>query len=102
MAELKWAESAVKDLDNICTYIAEDSEEYARMFARKIIDTIETTAAFPYSDRIVPEMQNEMIREKILTNYRIIYRINNDSIEVVRIIHNARNFKDINFKDINK
>lgn len=38
------------------------------------MDTIETTAAFPYSGRIVPEMKNEMIREKILTNYRIIYR----------------------------
>lgn len=96
MAELRWAESALKDLDNICNYIAEDSEEYARMFARSIIDSIETAAAFPYSGRIVPEMKNELIREKILTNYRIIYRINNDSIEVVRIMHNARNFKDIN------
>lgn len=96
MAELRWAESAVKDLNNICIYIAEDSAEYARMFARRIMDTIETTAAFPYSGRIVPEMKNEMIREKILSNYRIIYRINNDSVEVVRIIHNARNFKDIN------
>lgn len=96
MAELRWAESAVKDLDIICNYIAEDSEEYARMFARSIIDSVETAAAFPYSGRVVPEMNNEMLREKVLTNYRIIYRINNDSIEVVRIIHNARNFKDIN------
>ncbi|WP_433747632.1 type II toxin-antitoxin system RelE/ParE family toxin [Falsibacillus pallidus] len=96
MAELRWAESAVKDLDNICNYIAEDSEEYARMFARSIIDFVETIAAFPYSGRVVVEMNNEMIREKVLTNYRIIYRINNDSIEVVRIIHSARNFKDIN------
>ncbi|WP_264184015.1 type II toxin-antitoxin system RelE/ParE family toxin [Bacillus shivajii] len=66
------------------------------MFARSIIDSIETTADFPYSGGIVPEMKNEMIREKVLTNYRIIYRINKDSIEVVRIIYNARNFKDIN------
>lgn len=96
MAKLRWAESAVKDLDNICNYIAEDSEEYARMFARSIIDSIETMATFPYSGRIVPELKNDMVREKVLTNYRIIYRINDDSIEVVRIIHNARNFKDIN------
>ncbi|WP_272434524.1 hypothetical protein [Terrihalobacillus insolitus] len=40
MAELRWAESAVKDLDNICTYIAEDSEEYSRMFARRIMNAI--------------------------------------------------------------
>ncbi|MCT2536522.1 type II toxin-antitoxin system RelE/ParE family toxin [Aquibacillus koreensis] len=96
MAELRWAESAVKDLDNICTYIAEDSEEYARMFARKIMDAIETTAVFPNSGRIVSELKDEKIREKVLSNYRIIYRINNDAVEVVRIIHNARNFKYIN------
>ncbi len=30
MAELRWAESAVKDLDNICTYIAEDSERICK------------------------------------------------------------------------
>ncbi|WP_052002235.1 type II toxin-antitoxin system RelE/ParE family toxin [Halalkalibacter wakoensis] len=87
--------TAVKDLDNICNYIAEDSQEYARVFAKSIIDSIETTAAFSYSGRIVPEMKNEMIREKILTNYRIIYRIKSDSIEVVRITHNARDFNDI-------
>jgi toxin ParE1/3/4 len=96
MVELRWAETAVRDLDQICTYIAEDSEEYARMFARKIIDTIETIAAFPYSGRIVPEVKNEMIREKILTNYRIIYRVKDELVEVVRIIHNAKNIKDIN------
>lgn len=67
MVELRWAETAVRDLDQLCTYIAEDSEEYARMFARRVMDIIETTAAFPYSGRIVPEMKNEMIREKILT-----------------------------------
>ncbi|CDO03634.1 Plasmid stabilisation system protein [Oceanobacillus picturae] len=95
MAELRWAESAVKDLDNVCTYIAEDSEEYARMFARRIMEAIETAAVFPHSGRIVPELKDEKVREKVLSNYRIIYRINNDAVEVVRIIHNARNFKDI-------
>ncbi len=60
------------------------------------MDAIETTAVFPHSGRIVPELKDEKIREKVLSNYRVIYRINNDAVEVVRIIHNARNFKDIN------
>lgn len=95
MVELRWVESAVKDLEQICNYIADDSEEYAKIFARRIIDLIETTAVFPYSGRIVPEMKNEMIREKIFNNYRIIYRIKDESIEIVRIIHNARNIKEL-------
>lgn len=96
MAELRWAESAVRDLEKTCDYIAEDSEVYAKVFARRIIDALEATATFPYSGRLVPEMKNEMIREKILASYRLIYRVKEESIEVVRIIHSAKNFKDIN------
>ncbi len=59
MAQLRWADSAVKDLGKICDFIAEDSEIYAKLFARKVIETVERTAIFPYSERIVPEINNE-------------------------------------------
>ncbi|MCL6573436.1 MAG: type II toxin-antitoxin system RelE/ParE family toxin [Bacillus sp. (in: Bacteria)] len=95
MVDLRWAESAVKDLEDICNYIANDSEEYARNFARRIIDTIETITTFPNSGRIVPEFNNDRIREKILLNYRIIYRINGSRMEIIRIIHHARDFNQI-------
>jgi toxin ParE1/3/4 len=85
MVELRWSESAVHDLEELCNYIAKDSEEYARNIARRIIDNIESVAAFPYSGRIVPEYNNEVIREKILLNYRLIYRIFEDKMEIVRI-----------------
>lgn len=68
MVDLRWAESAVKDLEDIGNFIAKDSEENARNTARRIIDTIETIATFPYSGRVVPEFNNEMIREKIFLN----------------------------------
>ncbi|MBU9719910.1 MULTISPECIES: type II toxin-antitoxin system RelE/ParE family toxin [Bacillaceae] len=95
MVELVWAESAVKDLEGICNYIAQDSEEYANIFAIRVIDTIETIAIFPSSGRVVPELNNDMIREMVLTNYRIIYRFNNEKMEIVRIIHNARQLKKL-------
>jgi len=95
MVELRWSESAVKDLEELCNYISIDSGEYAKNIARRIIDNIETAATFPYSGRIVPEYNNEMIREKILLNYRIIYRIFEDKMEIVRIIHHARDFNQI-------
>jgi len=45
---------------------------------------------FPQSGRIVPEYRNENIREKIYKHYRIIYRIKNNSIEIVAIYHGSR------------
>lgn len=95
MVEIRWSESAVKDLDELCTYIATDSEEYARNIARRIFNNIETVSTFPYSGRVVPEFNNDMVREKILLNYRIIYRIYEDKMEIVRIIHHARDFNQV-------
>lgn len=34
MAKLRWALSAVKDLEAICEFIAEDSELYARILQK--------------------------------------------------------------------
>ncbi|QHE54216.1 type II toxin-antitoxin system RelE/ParE family toxin [Pontibacillus sp. HMF3514] len=93
MAEIIWAQSAVNDLDEICTYISHDSEEYARLFARRILEAIEQVATFPLSGKIVPELKNQLIRGKIHGNYRIIYRDMGEVLEVVRIMHAARDFE---------
>ncbi len=45
----------------------------------------------PRIGRIVPEFENDRIRELIQGKYRIVYRIVNDElIEVLRIIHGSR------------
>ena len=47
MAELRWSKLAISDLDDIISYISLDSEIDAKLFAAKIIDTIETRSAPP-------------------------------------------------------
>lgn len=68
MAEIIWAHSAANDIEEICIFISIDSEEYARLFARGVIETIEKLADFPLSGRIVPEFQDESVRGKIYGN----------------------------------
>ena len=46
--------------------------------------------AFPLSGRIVPEFEYGQIREVFEGPYRIIYHIRPDSIEVIAIVHMAR------------
>jgi len=50
---------------------------------------------FPKSGRIVPEYKDENLREKIYQNYRIVYRIKKNLIEIVAIIHGARQFENV-------
>jgi len=45
---------------------------------------------FPLSGRIVPELNNPVIREKFANNYRIIYRFENDSVTIATVIHGKR------------
>ena len=90
MARIVWSPDAAADLEEICDYIAENSELYARVFAQGIINAIERLQIFPESGRIVPEYNQKDMREIIFQNYRIVYRIRSDAIEIVTITHGAR------------
>jgi plasmid stabilization system protein ParE len=90
-----WSPKAADNLEEICDFIGEDSDYYARVFAQRIIDEIEKIPDFPNVGRIVPEYQQKNLREKIFQSYRIVYRIKPDTIEIVAIVHGARLLHDI-------
>ena len=90
MAEVIWSPEAAEGLENICEYIAKDSPRYAEVVARRVLEAVERAAEYPLAGRIVPETDNPDIREKITGNFRIIYRIGSDVIEVVIVRHGAR------------
>ncbi len=96
MAEIIWTPFALEDLQTIHAYIAQDSLYYANRFIDKLIDKVDMLWEHPEAGRIVPEFENELIRELIEGNYRIIYRITSfDEIGIVRIHHSARLLKYI-------
>ncbi|MCX9010673.1 MAG: type II toxin-antitoxin system RelE/ParE family toxin [Candidatus Methanoperedens sp.] len=90
MVRIIWSPDAAADLEAICEYIAKDSEYYARVFAQGVINAVERLLVFPESGRIVPEYNQEDLREIIFQNYRIVYRIKSDAVEIVTITHGAR------------
>ena len=91
--KIRWSPKAVDSFIEICNYISQDSEYYASIFAQKINSIIKNLPLFPQSGRIVPEYQDKNLREKIFQNYRIVYRLKDDFIEVVTISHCARQLK---------
>ena len=82
--------SAAEDLEGIAQFIARDSTKYATLFVMDALDSVEKLENFPKSGRIVPETNNPDIREIILGNYRIIYRVKTDLVEILTIYHGAR------------
>jgi len=77
-------------LNEIIDYIAQDSLEYALSFYEQVNEKIENLTQFPKMGRKVPELDDPYIRELILSNYRLIYRILGEKIQIVRLLHGSR------------
>ena len=90
MAQVRWTHQALNDLEAICLFIARDAPQVATVFADRAFRATDHLADHPRLGRIVPELAIETIREVILGNYRIIYRIRQDEVQVVTIHHGAR------------
>ncbi|MGQ0752762.1 MAG: type II toxin-antitoxin system RelE/ParE family toxin, partial [Betaproteobacteria bacterium] len=63
---LVWSPEAVEDIDAIAAYIERDSPWYARAVASKIVETAESISEYPGSGRMVPEIDDPAIRERLV------------------------------------
>ncbi|WP_416224043.1 type II toxin-antitoxin system RelE/ParE family toxin [Thiohalophilus sp.] len=73
--EVRWSPEAIEDLKAIAEYIARDSEYYARAVVTETLSISRCTGEFPLIGRIVPEIDDESIRERFIYSYRLIYQI---------------------------
>ncbi len=68
-----------------------------RYFADRAFAVTERLTNFPLSGRVVPEVGKKSIREIILGNYRIIYRVLPDEVEILTVHHGARQIDSSKF-----
>lgn len=87
---LVWTEPAVASLTAIRDYIARDNPFYADVFAARLVAAAETLRDMPARGRVVPELRHEDIRELLFQHYRIIYRLGADRVEILAVVHGAR------------
>ena len=90
MAVVSWTIQALDDLDAICEFIARDAPRYAQLFAIQAFETVDRLEMFPLSGRVVPEIKRQEIREVILGNYRIVYRLKEEETEILTVHHGAQ------------
>jgi toxin ParE1/3/4 len=94
MVKLIWTDQAIADLGDIADYIAENSEKYAKLTIEKLFTRPDILKNYPHAGRIVPEKNEETLRELIEGNYRIIYEIiSADQINILTVYHSARDLK---------
>ena len=90
MAKLIWSPWALADLDSACEFIARDSLRYAHLFAERMVAMVEKISQHPHLGAVVPEYGREELRERHFQNYRIVYRVQADIVQIAAIVHAAR------------
>lgn len=93
MARIVWSKRGLNDFYEHLSFIEKASLENAKQVAKIIMGKIDMLEDFPKMGRIVPEFAQEEIRELIVYQYRVVYRIKNlDTVEVISIYHSKQLF----------
>ena len=99
MVKIVWTELSVEDLREIFDYISKNSNKYAKIIVDRIYKRANQISANPKSGRIVPEIDDESLRELIIGKYRLIYYIVDEyRVDILRVYHSARSFSDNDIK----
>jgi addiction module RelE/StbE family toxin len=93
VTRIVWAPQAIEDVDAIRAYVARDSPHSAGLLVERLVSAVTRLETHPLSGRVVPEVGDESICEVIHGNYRIIYRLRPDLVEIVTVFHGARLFR---------
>lgn len=88
---VRWTEAALADLDGVEAYIGRHSPRYARAMIGRIFRRSEQLASMPRCGPMVPEYEDEALREVFEDPFRIVYRIiDEERIDVIAVVHAAR------------
>ncbi len=85
--------AAATDLEFIVEYYFELNKKTAARYYNAILGKVKSLKDFPKMGRLVPEFEDvfyNKYREVIFENFRIIYRIDEGIIVVIRIIDGRR------------
>lgn len=80
-----WTEQAYARLASIYDYLARDNADAAARVVDEIINRTDRLEKYPRRGRRVPELSDPNLRELVYLNYRIVYRVRKNTVEVVTI-----------------
>jgi toxin ParE1/3/4 len=86
----RWTDRAKRDLAQIGDYISQDNPAAAARWVDALLALAERAASLPLSGRRVPEIGRDDVRELLLRNYRLVYRVLDKAIDVLTVFEGHR------------
>lgn len=94
MKKLRYLPKAKDDLTSIALYIAADNPQRAFSFVDEIEQRCRLIAEFPKAARRVNSIAG-VVRVVSFKRYLVFYRDSKDAIDVLRVLHSARDIDSI-------
>jgi toxin ParE1/3/4 len=90
---------AESDLETIAEYVAQDSVKAALSLVHELRQKCLALAEAPRGYPLVPRYEHHGIRRRPFNSYLIFYRVGTKAIEVVHILHGARDYEPLLFPE---
>jgi len=90
--QVRLTREAQNDLEKIYYYIADDSINTAKHFILQLEEKVYALETFPNPNPFIPENEyfGTNYRHLIYKTYRVVYRIAEKSVYILRIFHGAK------------
>jgi toxin ParE1/3/4 len=88
---LRWSPTALRDLESLHTYIANDNPSAAAVTVETVIAGIEAFMQHPEMGR---KGRVTGTRELVMAPYVIAYRVRRTTVDVLAVIHGARRWPE--------
>ncbi len=93
---ITFAGSAIEDLESVRAWYGElGVPEVAERLIGEVISAVERLGVFPLSGRVVPEFGIDGLREVVHPPFRIVYRVGDKRVRVVRVWRSERLLRDL-------
>ena len=99
MAQIKWTEPALNDLDEIAEYIALDKPSAAKNLVKEVFTSVKILKQFPESGRCPPELPETGYRELIVGPCRIFYRVETKKVYILYVMRSERALRKFLLED---
>jgi toxin ParE1/3/4 len=97
MARVLWKETALEDMRAILDFVARTSPDYADRLSQRFFASADRLESNPKLGRVVPEWNQEHIREMHVSPYRLIYvyREAQDIVYIAALVHTSRDLASL-------
>ncbi len=94
-----FAPAAKLDLLSIGENIGHENPTRATSYVDELIDRCYTLANLPRRYPLVPRYEHWGIRRCVCGNYMIFYRVREDAVDIVHVLHGAMDYESMLFPD---